>query len=96
MMPIPPEIVLFILQHVLAIAKPNIPDRQFLLLTHHGTYTAVVEKVYSIAVLWSETTLDRFCYALESFQHLGPLVVNLWAGNERIKILDDRDRQNSG
>lgn len=94
----PPEIILVILEHAFATAKPNTPDLQLcssLLLINRQTYAKFVEKLYSTVVLWSEEALDKFCCTLESSQHLGPLVLHLWAGNESIKILDVAVQQNS-
>lgn len=90
-LPLPFEVTLLVLRHALATPTPTTRDKQFhasLLLVNRQIYSALVEHVYCTVVLQFSAALYKLCHAIESSQHLGPLIQNLWVGH--------KDSQDSG
>ncbi|KAG8742345.1 hypothetical protein FRC10_001626 [Ceratobasidium sp. 414] len=91
--PIPFDVVAVILKFALATptpAPPNAVDRQLRMATltlNHEIRNAFITDIYSTMVFWSMSSIRKFADTLDTSPYLGSLVINLWAGNNEIKLL---------
>ncbi|KAG8729197.1 hypothetical protein FRC12_021190 [Ceratobasidium sp. 428] len=100
--PIPPELVILILEVALATpvsVPPSASDRQLrtsVLLLSHSLRDIFIKRIYDTVVLWSESAIHGFAETVRISPLLGSLVINLWAGNGGIRNECAFSRENSG
>ncbi|KAG8702858.1 hypothetical protein FRC09_004493 [Ceratobasidium sp. 395] len=91
--PIPHEVIVLILEAALGTpvsTPPSASDRRLrtsVLLLSHNIRDTFIKRIYNTVVLWSENAIRKFAEAIRISPLLGPLVLNLWAGNRGTREL---------
>ncbi|KAG8709454.1 hypothetical protein FRC08_018327 [Ceratobasidium sp. 394] len=93
--PIPFDIIITILRFAFATptsVPPSAVDHQLrisALTLSHEIRDTFKKYIYHTVVLWSMGSIRMFADTLDTSPHLGPLIHNLWAGNDEVKLLQE-------